>query len=210
MAARIGHIYKKLYSYFGPQYWWPGETPFEVMVGAILTQNTSWQNVDKAIRNLKTHKLLIADKLYKLEQQKLASLIRPAGYYNIKAKRLKHFLNFLFNSYDGDIKRMSQVDKTALRQELLSVNGIGPETADSILLYALNKPVFVVDAYTKRILLRHRLIKEGASYQEVQDLFTRNLKKDAKLFNEYHALLVRLGKDFCLKKKGKCDICPLG
>ncbi len=210
MAARIGHMYKKLYSYFGPQHWWPGDSPFEVMLGAILTQNTSWQNVEKAIRNLKKHKLLNPRKLYKLEQQKLASLIRPAGYYNIKAKRLKYFLDFLFQSYGGDIKRMSRVDKMVLRQELLSVNGIGPETADSILLYALNKPVFVVDAYTRRILLRHRLIKEGASYDEVQDLFTGNLKKDAKLFNEYHALLVRLGKDFCLKKKGKCNICPLG
>ena len=209
MAARIGHIYKKLYSYFGPQHWWPGETPFEVMLGAILTQNTSWQNVEKAIGNLKKHKLLNPRKLYKLEQRKLASLIRPAGYYNIKAKRLKYFLDFLFQSYGGDIKKISRVDKIALRQELLAVNGIGPETADSILLYALNKPVFVVDAYTRRILLRHRLIKETASYDGVQDLFTHNLKKDAKLFNEYHALLVRLGKDFCLKKKGKCDTCPL-
>lgn len=209
MAGRLELVYKKLYSYFGPQYWWPGDSPFEVMVGAILTQNTNWQNVEKAITNLKKHKLLNPHKLYKLQQRKLASLIRPAGYYNIKAKRLKYFLDFIFKSYGADISKMSRVDSAILRQELLSVNGIGPETADSILLYALNKPVFVVDAYTKRIFSRHRLVRSDAAYEEVQGLFMSGLEKDAKLFNEYHALLVRLGKDFCLKKKGKCDICPV-
>ncbi len=179
------------------------------MVGAILTQNTSWQNVERAIGNLKKNKLLEVTRLYRLTYRRLASLIRPAGYYNIKAKRLKNFLRFLFKFYRGNLKTMSLQDTQELRRQLLSVNGIGPETADSILLYALNKPLFVVDAYTKRILLRHRLIKESACYDEVQNLFMRNFKKDIKLFNEYHALLVRLGKEFCLKNKPKCDICPL-
>lgn len=209
MAPGLDRIYSKLYAHFGPQHWWPADSPFEVMVGAILTQNTSWQNVEKAIHNLKKHHLLSPRKLYKLPGTKLASLIRPAGYYNIKAKRLKHFMDFLFSSYSGDIEEMSQQDLHVLRRQLLLVNGIGPETADSILLYALSKPVFVVDAYTKRIFWRHKLIDENADYHQVQQLFMNNLRNNEKLFNEYHALLVRLAKEFCLKKKGKCDICPL-
>lgn len=209
MIGKLNSIYEKLYSHFGPQHWWPGDSTFEIMVGAILTQNTNWQNVEKAINNLKRHKLLNPQRLHSLSPRRLASFIVPAGYYNIKAKRLKHFLDFLFNSYKGSLKKMSCQNLENLRQQLLSINGIGPETADSILLYCLNKPIFVVDAYTKRILLRHHLIKEDASYNEIQDLFMKNLKKDAKLFNEYHALLVKLGKDFCLKKKARCDICPL-
>jgi len=209
MKRALKGIYKKLYSYFGPQAWWPGDSPFEVMVGAILTQNTSWANVEKAIKNLKTSKLLSPLKLYRLPSKKLALLIRPAGYYNIKAKRLKNFLEFFINHYRGSLKEISQKTSKVLRQQLLCVNGIGPETADSILLYALNKPVFVVDAYTKRIFLRHKLIKDSGSYAQVQDLFMRNLKPSAKLFNEYHALLVKLGKDFCLKDKPKCRLCPL-
>ena len=210
MGKKLESIYKKLYSYFGPQYWWPGDSAFEVTVGAILTQNTNWQNVEKAIGNLKMHNLLNPYKLYRLSHQKLANLIKPAGYYNIKARRLKEFLNFLIKSYQGNLKKMSLYNLQELRRKLLSVNGIGPETADSMLLYALDKPVFVVDAYSKRILSRHRLIKEDASYEETQNLFMRSLKPDVKLFNEYHALLVKLGKEFCLKNKPKCQICPLG
>jgi len=202
-------IYQKLYSSFGPQGWWPAGSPFEVVVGAILTQNTSWPNVEKAIGNLKKKKLLDPRKLYRLHHKKLACFIKPAGYYNIKARRLKNFLNFLFESYKGDLKGLSSAKTDQMRQLLLSVNGIGPETADSILLYALRKPVFVVDAYTKRILLRHRLIKEAAGYEDIQKFFLQRLKKDVKLFNEYHALLVRLGKEYCLKNKPKCKICPL-
>lgn len=209
MALTLSAIYKKLYSRFGPQYWWPADTPFEVMVGAVLTQNTSWQNVEKAIKNLKQNKLLEPQKLFRLPKRKLAGLIRPAGYFNIKAKRLKNFLDFFLLVYQGKVKKMAARDAFRLRQQLLSVNGIGPETADSILLYALAKPVFVVDAYTKRIFSRHRLIKEDADYAMVQDLFMRNIKKDVKMFNEYHALLVKLGKEFCLKNKPKCEICPL-
>lgn len=209
MVVRLNLIYQKLYAHFGPQYWWPAEDTFEVIVGAILTQNTNWGNVEKAIINLKQNKLLEPLKLYQLSSRRLASLIVPVGYYNIKAKRLKEFLKFFLKSYQSSLKKMSLVNPLVLRQQLLSVNGIGPETADSILLYALNKPLFVVDAYTKRILLRHKLISKNANYSQIQDLFMQNLKKNPKLFNEYHALLVKLGKEFCLKNKPKCDRCPL-
>ena len=209
MNQQLTLIYRKLYSYFGAQHWWPADKRFEVIVGAILTQNTNWLNVEKAIRNLKKHNLLSPDRLYRLSGQRLAALIRPTGYYNIKAKRLKEFLKFFFKTYQGKIRKMSLVDTHNLRRQLLSVNGIGPETADSILLYALDKPVFVIDAYTKRILTRHRLIKKDARYDQIQNFFMRNLRPEAKLFNEYHALLVRLGKEACLKAKPKCAVCPL-
>jgi endonuclease-3 related protein len=202
-------IYQKLYSCFGPQHWWPAQTPFEVMAGAILTQNTNWSNVEKALNNLKQNKVLTAQKLNSLSRIKLAKLIKSTGYYNIKAERLKKFLNFFFKIYRGSLQKMSRVKTGVLRQQLLSVNGIGPETADSILLYAIKKPVFVIDAYTKRIMARHRLIPEDSTYDYVQNLFMQNMKKDVKLFNEYHALLVRLGKEFCLKNKPRCEICPL-
>jgi len=209
MRRKLGAIYNRLFAYFGPQHWWPADSAFEVIVGAILAQNTNWLNVEKAINNLKKDKLLHPLKLYRLSQKRLAGLVRPAGYYNIKAKRLKEFLAFLFKNYQGDIKKMPLTDALVLRQQLLSVKGIGPETADSILLYALNKPIFVIDAYTRRILLKHRFIKEDATYEEIQNLFMQNLKADVKLFNEYHALLVKLGKDFCLKNKARCSGCPL-
>ncbi len=210
MNRKLDLIYQKLYVAFGPQRWWPGKTPFEVMAGAILTQNTNWTNVEKAIINLKRSKLLSAVRLYRSSVAKIARLIRPSGYYNIKAKRLKAFLDFLFKYYQGNIRKMSLADTLKLRQQLLMVNGIGEETADSILLYALNKPIFVVDAYTKRILSRHGLVKGDSSYQEVQNFFMKNLKNKVKLFNEYHALLVRLGKDFCFKTNPRCKDCPLG
>ncbi len=209
MKRKLNRIFQRLYSAFGQQHWWPAESAFEVMVGAILTQNTSWANVEKALAALKEKKLLGAGKLYKLAPRKLAFLIKSAGYYNIKAARLKNFLKFFFDNYAASIKTIAAVDLAVLRKQLLEVNGIGQETADSILLYALDKPIFVVDAYTKRILFRHGLIKEGADYSSVQDIFMRNLKVDAKLFNEYHALLVKLGKDYCRKQDPKCEACPL-
>lgn len=209
ILKKLRLIYGKLYKSFGPQHWWPADTPFEVMVGAILTQNTNWQNVEKAVANLKKNKALDPAKLYRMPQKKLALLIRPAGYFNIKAKRLKNFLKFYLDTYGAKEKNMRGVDRHILRNDLLRVNGIGQETADSILLYALNKPVFVVDAYTKRICSRHGLIPEDASYQDAQKLFMQNLKNDVQLFNEYHALLVRTGKDFCRKSKPRCGICPL-
>ena len=201
-------IYGKLYEAYGPRHWWPGETSFEVMVGAILTQNTSWRNVEKAIQTLKGKGILYPRGIYRLEKRELAPLIRSSGYYRIKADRLKAFIDFLYEEFDGDLKKMRKRKLEALREKLLGVKGIGPETADSILLYGVKKPIFVVDAYTKRILSRHGIISERASYGEVQKLFIDHLPRDEKLFNEYHALLVHLGKMVC-RKVPKCDICPL-
>jgi len=216
LSEQLEHIYDILYESFGPQDWWPGDTPFEIIIGAILTQNTNWTNVEKAIANLKRAKLLSPEKLHKLDKSKLAGLIRPAGYFNIKAKRLKNFLDWFFEEYCGKLKNLEKIPTDRLRRELLSVNGIGPETADSILLYALERPVFVIDAYTVRICLRHHLIKHNTDYHQVQGLFESNLAcshkgrltADVQLFNEYHALLVHLGKDFC-KPTPRCEICPL-
>ena len=204
----LAEIYDKLYGHFGPQHWWPGDTPFEIAVGAILTQNTNWSNVEKAIINLKKAKKLNSKALHAISREELASLIRPAGYFNIKAGRLKHFIDFLAGHYNGSMKKMRAEDTMSLRERLLNVKGIGPETADSILLYALEKPVFVIDAYTKRILSRHKLVSEKAAYHDLQDIFHENLLQDLKLFNEYHALIVMLGKEFC-RPKPKCDGCPL-
>src|SRR4030043_701875 len=202
-------IYQKLYEAFGPQHWWPGETPFEIAVGAILTQNTNWGNVEKAIDNLKKQNALSARVIHKMPVRLLSELIRPTGYFNIKAKRLKSFIDFLMNDYHGSMKRMKNTDMHSLRKKLLSINGIGPETADSIILYTLEKPVFVIDAYTKRVLSRHGIMNHEKSYDEFQELFYSALKKDMKLFNEYHALFVRIGKTFCKKKKPLCELCPL-
>jgi len=202
-------IYDVLYAHFGPQHWWPGDTPFEVAVGAILTQNTNWTNVEKAINNLKKEKVLNAKALHEMSHTRLASLIKPAGYFNVKAKRLKNYLSFLSNHYHGSMKRMAKEDAKALRESLLSVNGIGPETADSILLYALDKPVFVIDAYTKRILRRHKIVSGAIQYHDLQKLFHDSLDPDVQLYNDYHALFVMLGKDYC-KPKPKCGECPLG
>ena len=207
-SAILMRIFQRLYGAFGPRHWWPGETPFEVMVGAILTQNTSWRNVEKAIQNLKARKVLHVRGIHQLKRSQLAPLIRSSGYFRIKADRLKVFVNFLLENYDGELKRMMKEEVETLRQKLLHVKGIGPETADSILLYGLKKPIFVVDAYTKRILSRHGIISEKASYEEVQRLFMDHLPHKERLFNEYHALLVHLGKTLC-KKIPRCDRCPL-
>jgi endonuclease-3 related protein len=208
MHALLMKIYNTLYRAYGPMHWWPGETSFEVMVGAILTQNTSWKNVEKAIGRLKEKKRLTPKGIRELPKSSLASLIRSSGYFRIKAERLKVFVDFLFDEYDGSIKRMKRERLGGLRQKLLGVKGIGPETADSILLYGLEKPIFVVDAYTKRILSRHGIVSEKASYEEVQTLFMDHLPHDEKRYNEYHALLVHLGKTLC-KKIPRCDRCPL-
>jgi endonuclease-3 related protein len=208
LSEQLTEIYQMLFDRFGPQHWWPGETAFEIITGAILTQNTSWANVEKAIANLKTANLLTAEEIYHLDASKLAELIRPAGYYNIKAKRLKSFLNWLFQNYDGQLTNLENLDTDRLRAELLAVKGVGRETADSILLYAFDRPIFVVDAYTARVAVRHGLIEPGADYEQLRDLFQSNLPQDVQLFNEFHALLVRLGKDFC-RPKAKCPGCPL-
>ncbi|MDP2600055.1 MAG: endonuclease III domain-containing protein [Deltaproteobacteria bacterium] len=204
----LKNAYKRMFRHYGPLHWWPGETPFEVMVGAILTQNTAWSNVEKAIANLKKAKLLEPHKLYRLSPAKLAQRIRPAGFFRLKTKRLRNFLKFLLDEYEGDIGQLKRQPLGPLRHKLLAVNGIGPETADSILLYALDKPIFVVDAYTRRILHRHHLVKADATYDAMQELFMQNLKADVPHYNEYHAQIVNTAKDFC-RTKPRCDHCPL-
>jgi len=209
MKLTLMDIYDALFAHYGPQHWWPGDTPFEVMVGAILTQNTNWQNVEKAIANLKRAKKLSARAIHEMPDTELAELIRPSGYFNIKAKRLKSYISYFMECYGGSVARMKKADCAGLREEILAVKGVGPETADSILLYAIGCPVFVVDAYTKRIFSRHGFFPEAADYHEVQRYFVERLPVDAKLYNEYHALIVRLAKDRCLKQAGKCEICLL-
>jgi endonuclease-3 related protein len=207
-AARLKEIYEILNDYFGDLNWWPGETPFEIAVGAILTQNTNWGNVEKAIENLKSANLLSPVRLLGKSDVELAELIRPSGYYNVKTKRLKAFLRFLNEAYDGRMETMFQEDFQSLRKKLLGVKGIGEETADSILLYGGKKPVFVVDAYTRRILERHGIIDSGCSYGDIQELFMGHLVPDVALYNQYHALLVNTGKHFC-RRSPLCGECPL-
>ncbi len=221
---KIKQIYGVLLKSFGEQHWWPvtkeGEnTPkyhksinltekqqLEICFGAILTQNTSWKNVEKAIVNLNKHNLNDINKIIKIEDKKLAQIIKSSGYHNQKAKKLKNFCNFLFNKYNGDLRKFFVNDIEKLRKELLSINGIGPETADSMILYSAKKPIFVVDAYTKRIL--NRIGYKEKTYEELQKLFMKNLPNSEKLFNEYHALLVELGKNIC-KKTPLCERCPI-
>jgi endonuclease-3 related protein len=206
---KVYEIYEILLDHFGPQGWWPGDTQFEIMVGAVLTQNTNWTNVSKAVDNLKKEELLSFEKLHELQVELLAEKIRPAGYFNLKAKRLKNLLNFINDEYNGSLEDMFCEDSVSLREKILTVKGIGPETADSILLYAGNKPVFVVDAYTHRIFSRHNIIAEEEGYYAIQEYFTLSLPEEIELYNEYHALIVRLGKEFCKKSKPLCSQCPL-
>jgi endonuclease-3 related protein len=195
-AAILRAIFRKLSVHYGPQHWWPGDSPFEVCVGAILTQNTNWQNVERAIANLRAAGKLSFRTLYCTPLSELKQLIRPAGFFNVKAKRLRNFLEFLHSSFQGSLKELAKKPWPLARAELLAVNGIGNETADSILLYALQKPVFVIDAYTKRLLFRHGFRKEAESYAGMQELFMTHLPPEVALYNEYHALIVRLGKNF--------------
>jgi endonuclease-3 related protein len=205
----LKEFYKTLYTSLGPQGWWPGRTRFEIIIGAILTQNTNWSNVEKAIKRLKKGRLLNPGRMHGLSIRELSEYIRPAGYFNIKAKRIKAFLNHLFDNYGGSLDWFLKRRTASLRHELLTINGIGPETADSILLYAAGRPVFVIDAYTKRVLTRHGLAGENAGYEDLQRLFMESLKHDAKIFNEYHALIVGVGKEFCKTKDPLCKVCPL-
>jgi len=201
-------IYKHLFDAFGPQHWWPGDTTEEIIIGAVLTQNTSWENVRKALDNLKNAGALNLETISKLSTPVLASLIRPSGYYNIKEKRLRAVADFFLSRCGGDFSRLKSLPLEKLRSEILEVYGVGPETADSILLYALDRPVFVVDAYTMRMGRRHGLFDDRADYESVRSLFESSLDRSLTLFNEYHALLVRLGKEFCRKRPG-CRNCPL-
>lgn len=208
MGNKLLTIYTTLFNHFGPQHWWPGDSPLEIMVGAVLTQNTNWTNVSRAIDNLKQDDLLSLEMLSALPVDVLAEKIRPSGYYNLKAGRLKNLLSFICEN-GGSLDAFFDSDLTSLRARLLSVKGIGPETADSIILYAARQPIFVVDAYTYRIFYRHGIIPEEATYHEIQELFMESLPDDVALYNEYHALLVRLGKEFCKKSKPLCESCPL-
>lgn len=201
-------IYQTLLNHFGPQHWWPAESPLEVMVGAVLTQNTSWRNVEKAIANLREADALSIETLHAFDHEELAELIRPAGYYRLKTKRLTNLIRFVVEKYDGSLDLMFASDVATLREELLSVNGVGPETADTILLYAGELPTFVVDTYTARVLKRHGLIEIEADYHAIKDYFESSLPTEGPMYNEYHALLVRVGSEYC-RKTPKCDDCPL-
>lgn len=207
-GKRLMEIYGLLFATYGKQGWWPADGRFEMITGAILVQNTNWGNTELAIDNLKEAGCLEARKIFEMEQGEIAELIRPAGYYNLKAGRLKNFVNWFFANYDGELSRLERLDTYTLRVELLGVKGIGRETADSILLYAFERPVFVVDSYTCRVLVRHRLIDAEADYEQVREFFEGNLAADVALFNEFHALFVRVGKEHC-GVRARCEGCSL-
>jgi endonuclease-3 related protein len=205
----VRKYYDVLFAAHGPQHWWPGRTAFEIIVGAILTQNTSWSNVEIALRNLRREKLLTPRAIAQVPLARLAPLIRSSGYFRQKAKKLKCFVGFVQSEYDGSLRRMFRAPTGAVREKLLAVHGIGPETADAILLYAGKHPVFVVDAYTRRMLERHSLAAPTQSYAEIRQLFERSLPNDAALYNEFHALIVRNGKEYCRTSNPRCSECPL-
>src|SRR5262245_13901570 len=209
MTKKLMEAYERLLTAFGPQHWWPGDLQFEVIVGAVLVQNTAWRNVERAIANLREAGVMDPRALYAMPQAELAEMIRPAGYYQVKAKRLRNLLRFIVEEFDGSLEGMFRSDLQSLRDQLLAIHGIGPETADAILLYAGNKPTFVVDTYTHRIIARHGWIGYDATYHEIKDYFESALPADAQLYNEYHALLVRVGKVYCRKSSPNCDECPL-
>ena len=195
-------------AHFGPTGWWPGETPFEVAVGAVLTQNTNWTNVEKAIEAIQTRRAMAPRALYRLSEEALADLLRPTGYFRVKARRLRAFLKLIIEEHDGDFDALLRRGRERLRRTLLAVNGIGPETADDIVLYAAGYPVFVVDAYTRRIFERHGLLRPGMKYEEIRDFFESALPRRTKLYKEYHALVVYTGKQYC-RKSPRCEACPL-
>lgn len=199
----------RLAAHFGPLHWWPAETPFEVVIGAILTQNTAWRNVEYAIANLKQAQALTPAAIRALSEPELQQLIRPAGFFRQKAERLQLFVGHLFSHHNDELAHLLAGELDAVRQELLSLKGVGPETADSILLYAGNRPSFVVDAYTRRLFTRLGLLHGKESYEEIRALFMDHLPHDSDLFNEYHALIVEECKGFCRKQKPLCPQCPL-
>ena len=212
MATTVGRELKAMYDvllmHYGPQAWWPGETRFEVIVGAVLTQNTNWSNVEKAIHNLREADLLDVERLAHASVARLAELVRPSGYYNVKSRRLKSVVGWIWREYEGDLDAMFGQPTDTLREQLLSIHGVGRETADSILLYAGRHPTFVVDAYTVRVAVRHGLIDGEADYESLKALFEDNLPVDEPMYNEYHALVVAVGKQHC-RPTARCDGCPL-
>lgn len=208
-VGRFQEVYRLLYEHFGPQGWWPSETPFETMVGAVLTQNTSWSNVAKAIAGLKDAGLMSYESLSLCSVDEIAQYIKSSGYYNLKAKRLRNLLDMIENQYDGRLEHFLDDELQVARERLLGVKGIGPETADSILLYACGHPIFVVDMYTHRVFSRHNMVDEETEYQTMQDIFMNELPLNAGLFNEFHALVVRVAATYCKKTNPLCDQCPL-
>lgn len=209
MQTRLMHIYNLLLEFFGPRHWWPAKSDFEVIVGAILTQNVAWKNVEKAIQNLENHGLLDPHLLINAPVELVEEAIRPTRYYHQKAARLRGFCEYLTREHQGELAGLLALDAKDLRAELLALKGIGKETADSIILYAARKPVFVVDAYTRRIFYRLGLLPEDAGYDEMQDLFMKHLPPDTSLYNEYHALIDGLGNRMCFNKRPRCEECPL-
>jgi len=209
LLPELSTYYDALFQAYGPQHWWPGRTRFEVIVGAILTQNTSWSNVVRAITALRREKLLSPVAIERVPVARLSRFIRSSGYFRQKARTLKAFVHFLREQYQGSLNKLLATPTAELREQLLGVHGIGPETADSILLYAGSHPVFVVDTYTRRILQRHRLAHGIQSYEEMRQLFEKNLPPSAALFNEYHALIVHTGKHYCRKRDPLCEQCAL-
>jgi len=209
-APPFSEYYDSIFEALGPQHWWPAHTPFEVIVGAILTQSTAWTNVERAIANLRQAKLLSPGAMERVPLARLARLVRPSGYFRQKAKKLKAFVLFLREEYGRSLTRMFRTPTAELREKLLAVHGIGRETADSILLYAGAHPIFVVDAYTKRILMRHGWVGPKASYEEMRELVEGNFPRDVARYNELHALLVQVGKNWCRPREARCTECPLG
>ncbi len=207
MKRRLMAVYRRLHAAHGPQHWWPGDSPFEIMVGAVLTQNTAWTNVEKAIVNLKTAEALSPQVIAATPHRRLAAWLKPSGYFNVKAQRLRALCQWLIRN--GGVQRIARLPTETLRAELLQVHGIGPETADDILLYAFHRPVFVIDAYTRRLFQRLGLIQGDEGYETLRGLFEKSLATDTQLFNEYHALIVVHAKNVC-RKRPTCIACKLG
>jgi endonuclease-3 related protein len=202
-------LFERLLVHFGPRHWWPADTPFEMAIGAILTQNTAWTNVEKAIDNLRAANTLHPEPLNRLPRSELEELIYPAGFFRQKSERLQLFSAHLLDRHQGRLEQLLEHPLGEVRHELLSLKGIGPETADSILLYAGRHPSFVIDAYTRRLLDRLELLPGRGRYDELRSLFMERLPAEAPLFNEYHALIVALCKDLCRKRNPRCNACPL-
>lgn len=209
VSENLKILYTAMLNHFGPRGWWPGETKLEICIGAILTQSVSWKNVSKAIGNLKVKGLLDIDKLYHSPIEEIENCIVPTLYFRMKAKKIKAFIENVIIKYDGSLDKFFEKNLPELREELLTLYGIGPETADSIILYAAEKPIFVVDAYTRRIFSRLGIFSEKINYEDMQNYFMSNLPHEVPLFNEYHALLVGVGNNFCANKRPKCNDCPL-
>lgn len=202
--------YRRLRRHFGHRNWWPARTRFEVILGALLTQNTNWGNVEKALGNLRRARALTPSRLAGLRAATMARLLRPSGYYRQKTRAVRGFLAHLNNGYRGSLARLLARPSAELREELLALRGIGPETADSILLYAAGRPVFVIDAYTRRVLARHGLAQPTAGYEQLRAYFETNLPRRAALYNDFHAQLVAVGKTYCHRERPDCAACPLG